>query len=47
MTVRSCTGQSLADYAVALALVTLAIVLGILLLGNQVPRVLSNVSGGV
>ena len=40
-------GQSLADYAIALAIITVAIALVILLMGGQVSKILSNVSGPV
>ena len=40
-------GQSLADYAIALAIIAVAIALVILLMGGQVSKILSNVTGPV
>jgi len=41
------SGQGLADYAIALAIIAIVIVIAIAVLGSNVPRILSNTSGGV
>jgi hypothetical protein len=45
--VRRSTGQGLADYAIALAILTICVVLAIVLLGGQVSVILSNSTHGV
>ena len=41
------SGQGLADYAIALAIIAIVVAIAILALGGNVPRILSNTSGGV
>lgn len=41
------SGQGLADYALALAIIAIVIAIAIVALGSDVPRILSNTSGGV
>ena len=41
------SGQGLADYAIALAIIAIVILVVIVALGSNVPRILSNTSGGV
>lgn len=40
-------GQGLVDYAIALAIIALVIAVAIVLLGGQVTKILSNVTGPV
>jgi Flp pilus assembly pilin Flp len=41
------SGQGLADYAIALAIIAIVIAIAIVAFGTNVPRILSNTSGGV
>ena len=41
------SGQGLADYAIALAIIAIVIAIAIVALGGNVTKILSNTSGGV
>jgi Flp pilus assembly pilin Flp len=44
---RPMSGQGLADYAIALAIIAIVIAIAIVALGGNVTKILSNTSGGV
>jgi Flp pilus assembly pilin Flp len=44
---RTMSGQGLADYAIALAIIAIVIAVAIVALGGNVTKILSNTTGGV
>jgi Flp pilus assembly pilin Flp len=44
---RTMSGQSIADYAIALTIIAIVIAIAIVALGGNVSKILSNTSGGV